>query len=263
MLDGVITYEAYSNDACQDSTTGSYSVGPYSCSTGAVIPGFNSSASSYVTNYCASVVTLVPTFLPTQFPSAPTVTKRRVECFAGSDSVLIKSGQQKLLSDVEIGDVVLTSNNNGILSYSPVIALPHKRNYYETDFIQIYTEMGRDIKLTSNHLLPYGSCNMAGKLSLGYAKYAKKGECVITIDGVKKITDIKVIRSEGLYTVVTQNEYIVVNGIIASPFSHNHVVAHSFYNIFRFLYSITPVVFQPSFSFTGPILENFESFVLL
>jgi hypothetical protein len=54
-------------------------------------------------------------------------------------------------------------------------------------------------------------------------------------------------RGEGVYTIVTTEEFIVVNGIVASPFALNHHTAHGFYNVFRILYNLAPAVMKSSF----------------
>jgi hypothetical protein len=45
----------------------------------------------------------------------------------------------------------------------------------------------------------------------------------------------------GVYTVVTGEAYIVVNGIVASPYGGiNPTVAHVYYNLHRLAYAVAP-----------------------
>lgn len=66
------------------------------------------------------------------------------------------------------------------------------------------------------------------------------GDCIQTISGQEKVTSVETAKGEGVYTVVTNEEFIVVNGIIASSFGANHMMANLFYNIHRFIYAISP-----------------------
>ena len=54
------------------------------------------------------------------------------------------------------------------------------------------------------------------------------------------VSTIETVQGKGLYTVVTKEEYVVVNGIIASPFAANHMLANLYYNLHRFVYSSAP-----------------------
>jgi hypothetical protein len=59
---------------------------------------------------------------------------------------------------------------------------------------------------------------------------------------MEKVSAVETVRGQGLYTIVTKDEYLVVNGIIASPFAYNHMVANLFYNIHRFVYAFVPTL---------------------
>ena len=58
--------------------------------------------------------------------------------------------------------------------------------------------------------------------------------------------EIELISGLGVYTIVTKEEYLVVNGIIASPFGVNHMLANMYYNVHRFLYSCSPILLASS-----------------
>jgi hypothetical protein len=105
------------------------------------------------------------------------------------------------------------------------------------NFIHINTE-NKDLKMTKNHILPSGLCGST--LPLVHASKVVIGDCVQSISGQEKVTSIDIVKGHGLYTVVTNEEYIVVNGIIASSFGANHMMANLYYNIHRFLYALSP-----------------------
>ena len=54
------------------------------------------------------------------------------------------------------------------------------------------------------------------------------------------VSSVETVQGKGLYTVVTKEEYVVVNGIFASPFAANHMLANLYYNIHRFVYTSDP-----------------------
>ena len=66
------------------------------------------------------------------------------------------------------------------------------------------------------------------------------GDCIMTVSGEERVAAVGVVSGQGLYTFVTKEEYVVVNGIIASPFAVNHVMANLFYNMHRFVHALVP-----------------------
>ena len=109
-----------------------------------------------------------------------------------------------------------------------------------TSFAHITTESGRDVKMTKNYILPAGTCGST--LPLVYAVQVSVDDCVMNIDGLEKVTSVKVVRGEGVYTIVTNEEYLVVHGVISSPFGGNHMMANLFYHIHRFVYALSPLL---------------------
>ena len=116
--------------------------------------------------------------------------------------------------------------------------VPHKSNKQRALFVHIATESGRDVKVTKNHVLPAGACGSA--LPLVYASQVSAGDCIMTVSGEEMVSAVETVQGEGVYTIVTKEEYIVVNGIIASPFGVNHMVANLYYNMHRFLHALSP-----------------------
>ena len=119
-----------------------------------------------------------------------------------------------------------------------VIYVPHGANKDRTTFVQLTTESGRDVKVTPNHILPAGACGTS--LPLIYASAVLVGNCVQTVFGQEKVSTVDQVQGEGVYTIVTNEEFIVVNGIIASPFGANHMLANLYYNVHRFIYASAP-----------------------
>ena len=181
-----------------------------------------------------------PTFpAPTATPSASPSAKIPSSCFAGSETVTMESGEVKAISSVRVGDRVLAANTAGKTVVSPVVYVPHGANKENALFVHIATN-NRDVKMTNNHILPAGICGST--LPLVYASQVTVGDCIQTVSGQEKVSSIEVVHSEGVYTIVTNEEYVIVNGIIASPFGANHMMANMFYNIHRVVYTLFPVL---------------------
>ncbi len=166
-------------------------------------------------------------------------------CFAGSESVTLSNGDIRLISDISVGDVVLAANADGKPVISEVIAVPHGRNEEIAEFRMITLSSGRDVKLTPDHLILTGVCGSA--LSLQPAKNVETDMCVRTIDGDEVVVSSLLTYDKGIYTIVTKESYIVVNGVVASPFAGNHAVANAFYNIHRVLYTMFPSLMKTEF----------------
>lgn len=154
-----------------------------------------------------------------------------------------------MISEVKVGDVVLSANAQGHAKYSTVVAVPHEKNLYRSEFVELFTKAGKEVKLTVDHMIMSGSCTGAGKhLPLTRAGDVVKGSCVSTVDGLDEVISASIVRGLGVYTFVTMEEYVVVNGVIASPFAHNHAVVHSIYNIHRWLYRLFPSLLESSWA---------------
>jgi len=145
------------------------------------------------------------------------------------------------MDQVQIGDKVLVASTTDLKStfYSAVMVSPHATNSLEARFIQLATESGKSIKMTADHLVMSGICGST--LALVQADTVQVGACLATVSGEDVVSAVSVVAGKGIYTVVTKHDgLLIVNGIVASPFAVNHLVANSFYNIVRFVYNVMP-----------------------
>ena len=184
----------------------------------------------------SSFASAPPTVAPTVAPDA--------SCFAGSETVLLEKGETVSISSLKVGDRVLAADINGKATFSEVVAVPHGLNNDRRVFSQIRTVTGRDIKLTPNHMILAGACNAALPLALIKAEDVKVGSCVQSVDGREEVVSHELVQGFGIYTFITQENLVVVNGIVASPFADNHAVATAFYNIHRAIYVVAPSLLQ-------------------
>ena len=181
------------------------------------------------------------TYTPTtSSSSSKSSSDKQNACFAGSETLSLESGEVRAISDVRVGDRVLAADAAGRTSYSDVVYVPHRANSDDALFTHITTASGRDIKMTPSHIILAGPCHSSASLPLTRASSVSVGECVMTVSGEDMVSTVEAVQGKGLYTVVTKEEYVVVNGIIASPFAVNHMLANLYYNIHRFVYASAP-----------------------
>eukprot|EP00613_Pedinella_sp_CCMP2098_P020808 CAMPEP_0171691086 /NCGR_PEP_ID=MMETSP0991-20121206/5341_1 /TAXON_ID=483369 /ORGANISM="non described non described, Strain CCMP2098" /LENGTH=177 /DNA_ID=CAMNT_0012279271 /DNA_START=61 /DNA_END=590 /DNA_ORIENTATION=+ len=69
--------------------------------------------------------------------SVPTTYASTGACFHGDGALLLESGATKKFSELRIGDVITTSNGQGVFSFSPVLFLPHKNNTEAAAFLSL------------------------------------------------------------------------------------------------------------------------------
>jgi hypothetical protein len=78
--------------------------------------------------------------------------------------------------------------------------------------------------MTRRHLVPLCS----GELMV--AQELQVGSCLRTVHGNEKVVSTEEVHVDGVYTAVTEQEFLVVNGIVASPFASPSAMAHALYN---------------------------------
>jgi hypothetical protein len=146
---------------------------------------------------------------------------------------------------VKVGDEVLAVDKSGKVAYSPVVSIPHLKNDIPGLFHRLVLSSGADIHMTAEHLIFVGSCLAPfSEYRLRPAAKVPMGACVWTVSGSDLVVQNEVVQGRGMYSIVTELPYLVVNNIFASPFAVNHFVADVFYGIYRFGYRVFPSLFQ-------------------
>ena len=134
-------------------------------------------------------------------------------CFHGDGTVLLESGLSKRLSELSLGERIETCDGRGAFAFNPVLILPHENNTEPAVFLTLTTETGKMVDMTPDHFIP--RCDheevTAGELYVG--------DCIFTIDGKETLIEISKKEKTGVFTAVTQDDFIVVDGIVASPYS--------------------------------------------
>lgn len=140
-----------------------------------------------------------------------------------------------------IGDVIQVVAADGSLKFSEVVFLPHCPNTKRTTFSELTLVSGNSLRATPAHLVMAGVCG-TGAFTLTAMTDISKGSCVQTASGEDAVTAIGLVIDYGIYTVVTKESsgLVLVNGIRASSFAHNHWFVNMYYNIHRAVYELAP-----------------------
>ncbi|MCP9261304.1 Nematode cuticle collagen domain protein [Dirofilaria immitis] len=153
-----------------------------------------------------------------------------MNCFSADTKVYTQNGE-KIMKDVVVGDFVLVPVNKNQLRYERIEMFYHREPETRAKFVTLETESGRNLKLTELHLLPLGDCKqmreMASKSKFAYK--ARVGDCVFTMTANHKLQVDRIVKIgrqylKGIYSPMTVEGSIVVNGVLASCFSQveNH-----------------------------------------
>lgn len=135
-----------------------------------------------------------------------------VTCFSSIDTLTLETGRNATFDQLKIGDKILSSTRNGTLSFSPVVFLPHGPNNRATDFVEIRTSAGNALRMTPMHLVPLCDGGLASAIDL------TPGTCLFSVAGQVTVKSSKKVNISGVYTAVTMNEFLVVGGVLVSPF---------------------------------------------
>ena len=184
-------------------------------------------------------VAAAPTFSP-NLQGTSTSTQVSSSCFAATETITLEGGASKAIADVAVGDRILSADAAGKTVFSDVVYVPHAANSVAAHFVALTTAAGHSVKMTVDHILPAGACGLP-TLPLVRADQVPVGSCVRTVAGEEQVVSVSSYAGRGVYTVVTNEPYIVVNGIIATPVGGvNPALAQWYYNLHRLVYAFAP-----------------------
>ena len=178
------------------------------------------------------------------------------KCFAAGETLQLESGSFINIEDARVGNRVLAVSSTGQQLFAPIVAIPHAKNDIKTSFTRLATAQGKSISMVDDHLVFAGTCGR--KLTLLPAMSVKRGDCLRTIDGDEAVVGVEKHVSRGIYTVVTTEEFLMVSGIMASPFAVTHTPCHLFYHLHRALYCLVPSLLE-----SEVFQKGFEAFGLM
>ncbi|XGW14939.1 hypothetical protein V3C99_000878 [Haemonchus contortus] len=163
-------------------------------------------------------------------------------CFTGDAKVRLITGVTKRLDDLKVNDWVQTLKGAEV-RYAPVTFWLHRVPSQKAEFVRLELSDGTELKLTAKHFIYRTKCTDEGKLvttdelsrEAVLAEKIVEGDClyqVVDDEHVQtaRVTKISSVIETGIFSPMTSNGRIVVNGIYAS--CHNIVQSNSLQNTF-------------------------------
>jgi len=171
-------------------------------------------------------------------------------CFPGDAQIQKESGEFVPIRDIRVGDRVWAANRDGVQVTSTVIFVPHEPNEEKHKFVQL-TFAGQRLRLTDLHYLPLWRMDPESGVWSRYIKRAMDVEVGdrLLLEGcqqddlVRKVE--RDVEAQGVYSFVTDEEFLVVDGVVVSPYGYDlfsHDVYHQIFNVLRWSYRIAPVL---------------------
>ncbi|RCN27532.1 hint module [Ancylostoma caninum] len=156
--------------------------------------------------------------------------------------VRLIDGSDKSLDELEVDDWVQTLKGAEV-QYAPVSFWLHRVPHQKAEFHKIELSDGTELKLTAKHFIYKTTCPTAGEgdtvdelsRQAVFADKVNEGDCLYKVTEDERIitarvTKVSKVSETGIYSPMTSNGKIVVNGIYAS--CHNIVESYSLQNTF-------------------------------
>lgn len=171
-------------------------------------------------------------------------------CFTADSTVQTSTGETRLLSDLRVGEEVLTMNSNGNLAYSKVFMFLDRDEMQRREFVRIETDGGASITATASHLIYTWHKNDDHRieplesLHFKFANAVAVGDfMMVNANGTLEPRRVQKITYElhrGVFAPLTYDGTIVVNSITASCYAlvEKHSLAHMSFMPMRALDSL-------------------------
>ena len=158
---------------------------------------------------------------------------------------MMSDGSRKRLTDLHIGDEVLSVNSaTGELEFSPVILFLDRDAQDTRQFYTLKTENGHSLTLTPSHLI-YSHFEEHADLAdyeAVYAKDVQEGDFVLVSTGRgdlerARVTQVDLRVLTGVYAPLTAAGNLVVDNVVASCYAvvDSQAIAHAAFAPLRWL----------------------------
>ncbi|KAJ3191826.1 hypothetical protein HDU82_003394 [Entophlyctis luteolus] len=166
-------------------------------------------------------------------------------CFPSDAVVDVENVGLVRMSELKVGDRVLSRAENGMRIYEDIYMFGHQDPLAQAVFVQIQLNARNlTLELTSDHFMP--TLGQSGKEAYLRAGKLQVGMKVLLSDGtVSEITRINRIHKSGLFNPYTLSGRIVVNSIVAS--SHSGFLLDSVFD-WMGLDAYLPITYQTLFA---------------
>lgn len=164
-------------------------------------------------------------------------------CFKGTSEVMTSTGERKAMSDLKIGEEVLSMTSEGHFTFSPVLLFldrdPNERRHFYT----LTTQRGKSITLTPTHLI-YVLNEDSDAFDPVYASEIRPGDRVLILSDGAPVSDVVVsvdasVMETGVFAPLTKEGNLVVDGVLASCYAvvDSQSLAHNVFAPIRWAYS--------------------------
>ncbi|XP_055622974.1 protein hedgehog [Toxorhynchites rutilus septentrionalis] len=170
-------------------------------------------------------------------------------CFTGDSTVQTADGEKRKLSELKIGEKVLSVDSAGNAIYSEVMLFMDRDTHQSREFVHIEADGGSQLSVTPAHLVMVWQM-LLGETRFIFADRVQEGDYIlVNINNnlePRKVLRISTKLSRGVYAPLTLEGTVVVDSIAASCYAliDSQKVAHlsflpyrmaqKFMNLFKF-----------------------------
>ncbi|CAF1337152.1 unnamed protein product [Adineta steineri] len=161
-------------------------------------------------------------------------------CFSADSLVTLSNGKQKSIAHLQSGDALLAYNHKTkqITSTHLITMLDFQPHHFAI-FKQVTTGTGRQLSLTSSHLLPTDEHDyvMAKNLDIGMNIYVMNDDGVMIRETISNLTDVV---KQGYMAPLTEEGTLIVNNVVVSCYAtiNSHYGAHMILAPMRWWYNL-------------------------
>jgi len=135
-------------------------------------------------------------------------------CFGPDATVLLKSGKEKLMKDLKIGEEVMSDDEGGVTEF---IGWLQKESKVEAEYLRISTSGGDQLTLTGSHNVFFFHGNTRTST---FARNLVSGDVLVGKDGQGKIIrNIESVNMVGSLSPLTRSGTIMANNIYSSCYA--------------------------------------------
>ncbi|XP_061388888.1 protein hedgehog-like [Musca vetustissima] len=144
-------------------------------------------------------------------------------CFTKDSTVLTSNGERKAMTDLRIGDRVLSINEQGEAIYSEIILFMDRNMDEAQEFVQMTTEGGATLTVTPAHLIMIWNREKS-VTEYVFADRVQEGDQVFVHDSTgelrpQRVVDLRAVLKHGFVAPLTKEGTIVVNSVAASCYA--------------------------------------------
>ncbi|CAM4812738.1 unnamed protein product [Rotaria magnacalcarata] len=161
-------------------------------------------------------------------------------CFAADSLVTLANGNQKSIANLRSGDSLLAYDDKTkkVLSTNLITMLDFQPQRFAL-FKQVTTHTGRQLSLTSAHLIPTDKHGyvMAKNIHTGMNVYVMNDDGILITETVSNVSDVV---KQGYVAPLTVEGTLIVNNVATSCYAtiDSHYIAHTVLAPMRWWYSL-------------------------